>query len=281
MAEHELLALTDADFGFVSGLLYDRFGIRLGAQKRTLVAGRLTKRVLQLGLGSFGEYCEALRRDLDGRELSEFVNRLTTNHSYFYRESDHFDFLRNSVFPTIKRELETDPRRSVRIWSAGCAAGEEVYTIAAVARDFFGGLVDSADFGILATDISLAALREAQAGAYPAQKVAEMPQGLRAAYLRPAGADSFEVLPELKRMVLFKRLNLMDERYPFKGAFDLIFCRNVMIYFDQASRSALIRSFYRWTKVGGYLFIGHSETIPRSDCPFEYLRPAVYRKGRA
>jgi chemotaxis protein methyltransferase CheR len=274
----DVLPLGDTDYRFVTAFLYERFGIQLGNQKRVLVAGRLTKRVRQLGLSSFAEYFAYLRADESGNELSEFINRLTTNHSFFNREKDHFEYLRRLVFPEIARRLERDPRYEVRIWSAGCAAGEEVYTLAIYLREFFGPTVDSADFGLLATDISLAALKTAQAGVYAAQKLSELPKALRLSYFREAGPDLMEVTPAVKRMVLFKRLNLMAQRYPFKNPFDLIFCRNVMIYFDQVSRAHLIRTFYEHLKPGGYFFIGHSETIPRADCPFEYIQPAIYRK---
>ena len=277
VASEDVLPLDDADYRFVASLLYSRFGIQLGKAKRVLVAGRLTKRVRQLGFTSFPQYFEYLQADTSGSELSEFINRLTTNHSFFYRERDHFEFLRHEVFPEIRRRLERDPRYPVRIWSAGCAAGEEVYTLALVLRDFFGPAIDHADFGLLATDISLAALKAAQAGVYPAQKLSELPPALRAGF-REVGNDLFELPPEVKRMVLFKRLNLMADAYPFKNPFDVIFCRNVMIYFDQASRSRLVNSFYRHVKPGGHFFIGHSETILRTDCPFEYVSPAIYRK---
>jgi chemotaxis protein methyltransferase CheR len=278
-ASEDILALSDEDYAFVASLLYSHFGIQLGSQKRVLVAGRLTKRVRQLGLKSFPEYFAYLRADESGNELSEFINRLTTNHSFFYREKDHYEFLRKSVFPGIKGRLERDPGYRVRMWSAGCAAGEEVYTLALVARDFFGPAAERSDFGLLATDISLAALKAAKEGKYPAQKLTELPPALVSANFREAEGGLFEISPEIRRMVLFKRLNLMTEGYPFKNPFDVIFCRNVMIYFDQASRSSLVRAFYRHVKPGGYLFIGHSETIPRSDCPFDYVQPAIYRKG--
>ncbi len=279
MASEDILPLSDADYAFVSSLLYGRFGIQLGTQKRVLVAGRLSKRVRQLGLASFPEYFDYLRSDASGNELSEFINRLTTNHSFFYRERDHYEFLRKNVLPGIRDELSRNPSRQVRMWSAGCAAGEEVYTLAIVLRDFFGTLVDRSDFGLLATDISLAALKLAREGRYASQKLSELPPTLRNGNFREAGPDLFEVSDEIKRMVLFKRLNLMAESYPLKNAFDVIFCRNVMIYFDQASRSHLVHAFHRFVRPGGYFFIGHSESIPRLDCPFEYVSPAIYRRA--
>ncbi len=278
MAAEEVLTLGDAEYRYVAELLYRHFGIQLGGQKRVLVAGRLAKRVRQLGFSSFADYFDFLRADPSGDELSEFINRLTTNHSFFNRERDHFEFLRAEVFPGIARRLEREPRYPVRMWSAGCAAGEEVYTLAIYLREAFGTAVDSGDFGLLATDISLQALRAAKAGVYAGQKLSELPPGLRAAYFTKTGPDELEVSEKVRGMVLFKRLNLMAERYPFKKPFDVILCRNVMIYFDQASRSRLIHAFHDCLKPGGHFFIGHSETIPRADCPFEYLRPAIYRK---
>ncbi len=185
------------------------------------------------------------------------------------------------MLPGIKRKLDRDPGRQVRMWSAGCAAGEEVYTLAILLRDFFGAAIDRADFGLLATDISLASLKAAKAGVYPAQKLSELPLAAKAESFREVGPELFEVSPEIKRMVLFKRLNLVADNYPFKSSFDVVFCRNVMIYFDQESRSRLVRSFHRYVKPGGHFFIGHSETILRADCPFEYVRPAIYRKAGA
>ena len=279
MNVEDVFPLSDADYSFVASLLYSRFGIQLGKQKRVLVAGRLTKRVRQLGLNSFHEYFDYLRADSSGNELSEFINRLTTNHSFFYREKDHYEFLKANVFPAIKKRLARDPRYQTRMWSAGCAAGEEVYTLALVLRDFFGSAADSADFGLLATDISLAALKLAQEGRYASQKLSELPPGLRTANFREVEPDLFEVSQEIRRMVLFKRLNLMADTYPLKNTFDVIFCRNVMIYFDQVSRARLVQAFHRFVKPGGYLFIGHSETILRADCPFEYVSPAIYKKA--
>ena len=185
------------------------------------------------------------------------------------------------MLPALKRKVDRDPQHKVRMWSAGCAAGEEVYTLAILLRDFFGPGIDRSDFGLLATDISLAALKTAKAGVYAAQKLAELPLAAKAACFREVGPELFEVAPEIRRMVLFKRLNLMADSYPFKGEFDVVFCRNVMIYFDQASRSRLVRAFHRIVKPGGYFFIGHSETILRADCPFEYVSPAIYRKAGA
>lgn len=278
VAVDDILPLGEVEYEYVSRLLYERFGIHLGSQKRILVAGRLSKRVRQLGLSSFKQYFELLRTDSSGDELSEFINRITTNHSFFYREKDHFDYLTKVILPEIRGKIKADAHYPMRMWSAGCASGEEVFTLAMVLREYFGSALETMDSGLLATDISLAALKNAQAGTYPIAKIQELPVPMRKAYFRETEPDSFVVVPDLRRMVLFKRLNLMSEKFPFKTGFDVIFCRNVMIYFDQGSRARLISAFYEHVKPGGYLFIGHSESIQRSDCPFDYVQPAIYRK---
>jgi len=277
-----LLPLRDGDFRFVSELVYARFGIRLTDQKRSLVAGRLSKRVRQLGFSSFTEYFDLLRTAGGADELSELIDRVTTNHSFFFRERDHFDALSREILPSL---IGGSARSGspVRIWSAGCAAGEEPYTIAmlisqAMSRTPGAGSVDA---GVLATDISMAALLEAKAGVYAESKLRELPRELRSPYLRPAGPDAWSVSPAVRSLVLFKRLNLMREPYPFKSRFDVVFCRNVMIYFDPPSRARLVESIYRVVKPGGWFFIGHSESLPRESCPFAYVRPATYRKEGA
>jgi chemotaxis protein methyltransferase CheR len=278
-----LLPLTDGDFRFVSALVYDTFGIRLTEQKRSLIAGRLSKRVRQLGYSSFHDYFAKLRDDRSGAELSELINRVTTNHSFFFRERDHFDVLAQDILPGLADACVGRVGASIRIWSAGCAAGEEPYTLAMILRDVLskrpgGGSVDAS---ILATDVSMDALLEAKSGVYAEARLKELPKAYRSAFLQPAGPDAWAVTDDIKAMVLFKRLNLMTEPYPFKSKFDVVFCRNVMIYFDVPSRATLVRSIHRVVKPGGWFFIGHSESLPRDTCPFSYVRPATYRKETA
>lgn len=270
--------LGDEDFTFVTRLLYERFGIRMGEQKRTLIAGRLSKRVRELGLPGFSEYFGVLRGDKSGAELSVLMNLLTTNHSYFYRESEHFDFIVKEILPTFRTGAPPS-RRELRLWSAGCAAGEEVYTTAMVVRNALGEGLSGFDVGILATDISLQALEAAKAAVYPEARVRELPAQLRSRYLEDVGGGLYAVSPEIRSMVLFKRLNLMRGDFPFRGRFDVVFCRNVMIYFDVDSRRRLVAALHEVMKPGGYLFIGHSESIQKEDSPFEYVKPAIYRKA--
>jgi chemotaxis protein methyltransferase CheR len=183
--------------------------------------------------------------------------------------------------PEIEGKIRKDPTYSLRIWSAGCAAGEEVYTLAIVLREFFGDRLDSLDLGVLASDVSLSVLAAAGEGRYPANRLQEVPPRLLAKYFRSAGEENYEIARSLRKHILFKKLNLIGDSYPFKGSFDFVFCRNVMIYFDEPTRKKLVETLFRYVKPGGYLFIGHSESLRRETCPFRYVMPAVYRKDNA
>ncbi len=277
--EGQLMTLSDAEFRSITTLVYERFGISLSDQKRTLVVGRLSKRTRELGLPSFGAYVDYIRRDHSGQELVEFINRISTNHTFFYREKDHFEFLAKKILPDLKLKLQRDRNYALRIWSAGCSSGEEPYTIAMTVMDALGAEVKALDWGILATDISTKALEEAVRASYPEARFKELPPIWKANYMSKLGPDSWTIKDTVRKPILFKRLNLMNETYPLKGQFDVIFCRNVMIYFDAPVRRALVDRFYRYVKPGGYFFVGHSESLPRDTCPFEYVSPAVYRKA--
>jgi chemotaxis protein methyltransferase CheR len=275
----DLIPLSNTEFKYIADMLYERFGIYLSEQKRILVAGRLSKRVRQLGLDSFTLYFNYLSSDRTGSELSELINRITTNHSFFFREKEHFDFLTKTILPGIDGKLKENPRYPVRIWSAGCATGEEVYSIGMLLREYYGKRLDAIDMGLLATDISLSALHDAGEGEYAKAKLNELPPVYTNTYFQKKGEEVFAIKEEIKKMVLFKRLNLMSDSFPLKGQFDAVFCRNVMIYFDQESRRKAVQTLFQYVKPGGYFFIGHSESLKREDCPFSYVKPAVYRKG--
>jgi chemotaxis protein methyltransferase CheR len=270
--------VREADYRFVADLIYERFGIQFGDKKKVLVAGRLAKRLRELGLDSFADYVRLLQSDKNGLELVELVNRLTTNHSFLFRERDHFDFLASQVIPPLLASARRKAGRPLRIWSAGCAAGEEAHTIAIVLRETLGADMALMDPAILATDISVEALKEGQAGVYPEARFRELPRPYIERYFRRLDAENWQALPSIHDMILFKRLNLMAMPYPFKKAFDVVFCRNVMIYFDAAARSTLVNALYKVLNPGGYLFIGHSETLQRGDSSFVYIKPAIYRR---
>lgn len=274
----DLVPLHDADFSYVTRLLYERAGIRMGEQKRSLISARLSKRIRTLGFQSFGEYLDYLKAAGGDLEFGKLLDLLTTNHSFFYREKEHYDFLVAKVLVPLRASLAQGGGAELRIWSAGCAAGEEAYSIAMTIRDSLGDDFSRADTGVLATDISATVLNEAMEAVYPAAKLRELPRRFIDSYMVSRGQDLWAIRPELRAMVLFKRLNLMREGFPFKGGFDVVFCRNVMIYFDGESRRRLVASLHKVIKPGGYLFIGHSESIQRDDCPFLYVKPAIYRK---
>jgi chemotaxis protein methyltransferase CheR len=270
--------LSDEEFKLISRLVYDRFGINLGEHKRTLVVARLHKVLHGGGFSSFKEYYEHVVRDVSGHALLTLIDRISTNHTFFFREQEHFDFFKNIALSQILGTLRKSGRTDLRIWCAGCASGEEPYTLAMVLSDYFSDDFGDLDIGILATDISVTALKKATDGIYQADKLGEVPSWYRQRYFVPLKDGYLAVKQELKDMVLFRRLNLMRNEYPFKGQFHAIFCRNVMIYFDNATRQSLVERFYRYLAPDGYLIIGHSESIDRSPGYFKRVRPSVYQK---
>ncbi|MEW6771587.1 MAG: protein-glutamate O-methyltransferase CheR [Bacillota bacterium] len=275
---HQGAQLSDEEFELIRSLVYQRFGINLGDHKRSLVIGRLQKVLLSGGFNSFKEYYQHVVQDISGRALLTLVDRISTNHTYFFREQEHFDFLKTVVLPEIAAGIKGGQKKNLRFWCAGCASGEEPYSVAMVISDFFDDNLSGIDVGILATDISVSALEKAVQGVYPTEQLAGVPPLYRQRYFDPLGKGNWAVKEELKRMVLFRRLNLMRSEYPFKGRFQVIFCRNVMIYFDNPTKKAVVERLYRYTEPGGYLFIGHSETLDQSAGLYRYVRPAVYQK---
>jgi chemotaxis protein methyltransferase CheR len=273
-----LLKLSDKEFRKLSELVYAQCGIILGEHKRSLVVGRLNKELKQKGFESFMEYYEYVTHDPTGQALNTLIEKISTNHTFFWRENDHFDFFTNTVLPEEVALMRQRKSRDLRIWCAGCSTGEEPYTLAMLVREYFGRDLRNWDAGVLATDISDRVLRIATEGVYREENLKKLPPRLRNDYFVHADEDVWEVREDLRKMVLFRKLNLMRENYPFKGRFQIIFCRNVMIYFDTPTRNALVQRFYRSMEPGGYLFIGHSESLGRMNCPFRYVRPAVYRK---
>ncbi len=266
------LNLSDEHFRKISHLAYQLTGIRLH-DKKDLVKSRLMKRIRALGLRGFSEYMEYLESDLLQRELPIMLDVLTTNKTNFFREPKHFEFLRQRVIP------EMEKLKRMRIWSAGCSSGEEPFSIAITLIE---GISDISrwDIKILATDISLRMLAIAREATYELLKLENIPHEIISKYFSRSKGESgicYKVKDEIRSMVRFARLNLM-ESWPMKGPFDVIFCRNVMIYFDDPTRERLINRFWRLLRPGGYLFVGHSESLTSLEHPFQYVQPAVYRK---
>lgn len=263
------LALTDHDFDQVRTMAYDACGLSLHEGKRALVSSRLERIVRRNGFSSFASYLAFLSQRKAGDEFVEFIDTLTTNHSGFWREPEHFTFLRDRIMP--------ERRGRLRVWSAACATGEEPYTIAMCALE--SGV---ANCSVTATDISRAALRKAIEGRYEQGKVAPLPVGWPGRYFQtgftetgPAG--ELRVADPVRRLVSFSSINLLQPLVHL-GIFDVIFCRNVMIYFDRNTRDKLVENLAAQLASGGYLFTGHSETLLRLPASLKYVRPATYRK---
>ncbi|HMA99634.1 MAG TPA: protein-glutamate O-methyltransferase CheR [Spirochaetota bacterium] len=271
-----LLKLKDGEFRKIAALIKERFGINLTASKKALVAGRLNKLIKNLGFKNFTQYLDYLENSRDSKDLLALIDKISTNHSYFYREKEHFIYLRDTLLPEITAQFSGE---EIRIWCAGCAGGEEAYTLAMVIDDFFNSTGINKEFKILATDISVQALAAAVKGVYPAGRVKSLSPSYKNRYFHKDD-NMYIIKKDLKRHILFKRLNFINRTFPFKNRFHLIFCRNVMIYFDQPTRTELVSKFYRQLMVNGYFFIGHSETVDRNTCPFRYIKPTIYKKDK-
>jgi chemotaxis protein methyltransferase CheR len=270
------MRIGNQEFQAIRDLVYDRFGINLTEQKRGLVVGRLQKVLRQRGMTCFGEYYRQLQSDPSGSMISELIDRISTNHTFFFREPDHFSFLRETVLPQLRQSNVRE--KDMRLWCAAAATGEEPYTLAMVLMDFFSDQYVAWQAGLLATDISDRALSTAKRACYSSERVQHMPPLFKQRFLQKKGADEWEVIDKVRREVVYRRFNLMNTTFPFKRPFDIIFCRNVMIYFDTPTRQALVQRLCSVLRPGGWLFIGHSETIGRSITTLQSIRPAVYRK---
>nr|WP_305045791.1 protein-glutamate O-methyltransferase CheR [Geoalkalibacter sp.] len=274
-----LMSISDEEFELLRRLIKARFGINLTDQKKSLVVGRLQKLLRSTGFASFRDYYEHLVQEKNEGALSELINRISTNHTYFNREKAHFDYFQQNALPAVADILKRHNSRDLRIWCAGCSSGEEAYTLQMLMMEYFGGDYARWDAGLLATDISERVLAIAREGIYPQERVMQLPEALQRKYFRRLPDGSSQVVESVRNEVTFRRFNLMNERFPFKKPFHIIFCRNVMIYFDQPTRETLVGKFHQLTVPGGYLFIGHSETLGRNHSLYRYLMPAVFQKG--
>ncbi len=272
--------INDRDFDDLRKLVYDQFGITLSARKKTLVVGRLAKVLRQRGFDTFKAYYSWVVNDPTGEGLEELANRISTNHTFFWRENTHFQYFLDQALPEIEASKSGCQDKKIRIWCAGCSSGEEPYTLIMLMKEYFGNKYSQYDPTLLATDISQTALKKAMTGIYEADRVAELPPKMKHAYFDRNRSGLFAVMPTVKQHIIFRRHNLVTSRFRFRNQFDAIFCRNVMIYFDRETRRVLIDKFYQNTMPGGYLFIGHSETVDRKTTDYQYVLPALYRKGK-
>ncbi len=272
------IEISDQEYKNLTGMVYKWMGINLTGQKRSLVMGRLQKILRKRNMSSFKEYLDFLKNDKKGEALSELANQISTNHTFFFREKDHFDYFYEKFLPELKQKLKNTGAKDIRIWSAGCSSGEEPYTLVMLMQQYFNSSYAAYDAGILATDISLKALDSARKGVYNDQKIASTPKYFLTKYFKKNKENEWIISEQIKKEVVFRRFNLMNKVFPFRRKFHAIFCRNVMIYFDAPTREALINRFYNSLEPGGYLFIGHSESLNRGSSLFRYVKPALYQK---
>ncbi|MFO7831828.1 MAG: protein-glutamate O-methyltransferase CheR [Desulfuromonadaceae bacterium] len=274
-----MMDISDSEFASLRQMIYSRFGINLTEQKRSLLVGRLQKMLRTNKIDTFEDYYRYLEKDTSGKAVSDLVNLISTNYTYFNREKDHFDYYLNTALPNICEEIRSRGEKNLRVWCAGCSTGEEAYTLVMLMHECLGNEYPRWDAGLLATDISERVLSTAREGIYPADKVASLPENLQRKYFTKLPSGQMQVSEKIRREVTFRRFNLMNTTFPFKRPFHIIFCRNVMIYFDQTTRNALVQRFHRFLEPKGYFFIGHSETLGRDSELFRYIMPAVYQKG--
>lgn len=265
--------LTDEDFNAIAAMVREQSGIVLSDSKRDLVYSRLRRRLRALHLSSFTDYRALLVGDPGAGERVKMINAITTNLTGFFREPHHFEFLEQRLLPAIAPES-----RRLRIWSAGCSSGEEPYSIAMTLRQALPD-IDGRDALVLATDIDTDMVATAAAGRYAMERATAIPVELRRGFVRRVDADTVEMDEQLKSLIAFRNLNLLDE-WPMRGQFDAIFCRNVVIYFDKPTQRVLFDRFAEMLVPNGHLFIGHSESLFRVSDRFQHLGRTIHRKLR-
>jgi chemotaxis protein methyltransferase CheR len=270
--------LSDGDLSRIVRLVYERSGITLHNGKRALVLARLQKRLRSGGFTSFGAYLEHVERDVSGAEITLLLDAIATNHTSFFRESQHFEFLTSTVLPTI------GARRPIRVWSAACSSGEEPVTIAITLLDALSADASHApSIRLLATDLSTKALTQASSGVYRMERVANIPLDiLRRHFQKGLGAQAgtARVAAHVRKVIEYRQLNFL-EATDLNERFDVIFCRNVMIYFDRDVQQRVISLLERHLAPGGYVFISHSESLNGTTHGLRWVAPAVYRRNRA
>jgi len=274
-------ALTDKDFSTLSEVIQSECGIKMPLTKKVMLEARLRKRLRHLGIRTFREYCEYLFSP-EGRE-NEFIHMIdvvTTNKTEFFREPSHFDYMSSYAVASMVEATGAGIRRPFSVWSAGCSTGEEPYTIAIVLNEF-ALQVPEFHFEILATDISTRVLEKARTGIYEMSKVEQVPERLKKRYLlrsKDRKKNQVRIVPDLRKKVRFGRLNFMEEDFGMKEDMDMVFCRNVIIYFNRETQVRLLSKLTSHLVPGGYLFVGHSETLHGMDLPLEPIAPSIYRK---
>jgi chemotaxis protein methyltransferase CheR len=274
--------LSKADFERLRNLIYTESGISLSADKKTMLEIRLRRRVKSLGISSLTDYCDRLFRMEGGEdvknELIQLIDVVTTNKTDFFREAGHFDYLVSKALPDLA--ARNGANRTALVWSAGCSTGEEPYTLAMVLSEY-APTCPGFHFSVLATDISTEVLAKARAGIFKSELVKPVPVALQRKYFmrsRDRASDLVRVVPELRALVDFRRMNFMDDNFDLPQTPEIIFCRNVIIYFDRPTQERLLKKLARQLMPGGYFFAGHSESLQGMDLPLIAVAPSAYRK---
>ena len=267
--------MTEGEFRRIYQFVKGRYGIDL-ERKKEMIQGRLENFLRASGYDSYTEYMDAVESDITGAKEKQLVDILTTNHTFFMREFEHFDFLKQVVLPELKKKEEK--KRDLCIWCGAASTGQEPYMLAMLLRDFFCFEEKPWDTKVLATDVSTKALQYAVKGIYEREQVTDLLPHWKHQYMHLVeDGVRYEMNPEIKEQILFRQFNLMDT-FPFKRKMHIIFLRNVMIYFDKETKRELIQKIYDVMEPGGYLFVGRTETIDRGNLPFELIYPSVFRK---
>ena len=270
-----MIQLTDKEFEQIYKMVREQYGINL-EKKRNLIQSRLQSTLNNKGLDNFSDYFKLLVANKDD-ELTNFLNNITTNHTFFFREKDHFDLLSKTILPEITGD---NKHTNFNIWSAGCSSGEEVFSIVMTIIQYLGFRAPMWNGKLLASDISRKVMAKAQNGVYTDEHLRGIPSEYVRRFFKPNLADkTYTLKEEVLKHVNFQYLNLMSQ-FPYTNKFDVIFCRNVMIYFDNETRTKLVAKFHKALKPGGYFIIGHSETLNAIKNDFTYIKPSVYRKEK-
>lgn len=271
--------LSNVDFSRLSAFIYTHYGIKLPSSKKLMLEGRLQKRLTVLNLNSYKAYCDYVFSAEGQRlELVPMMDLVTTNKTDFFREAVHFDFLYNEVLPVAQDALPAG--KAFRVWSAGCSTGEEPYTLAMVLSEF-QSKNKGFEYQILGSDISTRALNSAVTAVYAIDKVNPVPLALKRKYLlksKDVQNKTVRIVPELRARVTFERLNFIEDDYSPLQQFQVIFCRNVLIYFDRQTQEKVIKKLCAQLQSGGFLFLGHSESVAHMNLPLVQIRPTVFKK---
>jgi chemotaxis protein methyltransferase CheR len=271
--------MTDKDFGKLSSFVYEELGIKMPSAKKIMLQSRLQKRLADLRISSFEDYIEFVfsEEGLES-ELIKMIDLITTNKTDFFRESSHFDYLTETALPEICSGRSA--KKNIKIWSAGCSSGEEPYTIAMVLKDYLQMYPDI-DFEIFASDISMRILQKAATAIYPEERISTIPHVLKSKYFlksKDQTNKTVRLVQEIRSRVTFHRLNFMDTYYAVEKEFDIVFCRNVLIYFDRETQQKVITKLASKLKHNGFFFLGHSESITNMKVPLRQIKPTVFRK---